>query len=139
MFKHKLLAAAALVSLAVVSLAQAAVPTLQMQLSSGIANSGILTDTLHTGQLTYNASLGVFTILVATGTGVGSANPGGGNTIDLNSVQVTATSAAVKMRAGSTMARLPCSHLGSIGLSQGLLRGKKQAMIRTPVPVRLTC
>ena len=93
MFKHKLLAAVALASLAVVSLAQAAVPTLQMQLTSGIANSGILTDTLHTGQLTYNASLGVFTILVATGTGVGSANPGGGNTIDLNSVQVTAASA----------------------------------------------
>jgi hypothetical protein len=35
-------------------------------------------------------------------------------------------------RAGSTTARCPCPHLGSIGLSQGLLRGHRQTMKRQP-------
>ena len=35
-------------------------------------------------------------------------------------------------RAGSTTARFPCTHLGSIGLSQGLLLGNRQTMRRQP-------
>ena len=33
---------------------------------------------------------------------------------------------------GSMMARLPWTHFGSIGLSQGLLIGRKQGRMRTP-------
>src|SRR5215510_3276443 len=35
-------------------------------------------------------------------------------------------------RAGATMARFPCTHLGSIGLSQGLLLGNRQTRKRQP-------
>ena len=44
---------------------------------------------------------------------------------------------AVSRRVGSTMRRLPWTHFGSIGLSQGLLLGRKQGMMRTP-PSRWT-
>ena len=37
------------------------------------------------------------------------------------------------------MARLPCTHLGSIGFSQGLLLGRQQETMRTPLPSRFTC
>jgi hypothetical protein len=37
-----------------------------------------------------------------------------------------------RRRAGSTTARFPCTHLGSIGLSQGLLLGTRQTMRRQP-------
>jgi len=37
-----------------------------------------------------------------------------------------------------TARRLPWTHLGSMGLSQGLLTGRRQATIRTPAPARLT-
>src|SRR3954453_2864176 len=47
------------------------------------------------------------------------------------------SSSAVNVRSGSTIARLPCSHRGSIGLSQGLFTGKRHTRIRTP-PVRFT-
>src|SRR4051794_39987235 len=47
------------------------------------------------------------------------------------------SSTAVNVRSGSTIARLPCSHRGSIGLSQGLFTGKRHTRIRTP-PVRFT-
>ncbi len=36
------------------------------------------------------------------------------------------------------MRRLVCTHLGSIGLSQGLLVGSGQTISRTPWPVALT-
>src|SRR2546423_6036556 len=39
---------------------------------------------------------------------------------------------------GPTTARLPCTHLGSIGLSQGLFVGKKQGRMRTPLPWAFT-
>src|SRR5215216_4635141 len=35
-------------------------------------------------------------------------------------------------RAGSTTARFPCTHVGSIGLSQGLRRGRRQPITRPP-------
>src|SRR5581483_12364006 len=40
---------------------------------------------------------------------------------------------------GSTTARLPCTHLGSMGLSQGLCLGRNSGRIRTPLPLLLTC
>src|SRR4029453_9727112 len=43
------------------------------------------------------------------------------------------SSAAESTRAGSTTARFPCTHLGSIGLSQGLLLGNRQTMRRQPL------
>ena len=90
MFKKFALAAAALTPFAMVPAAHA-VPDLQLRLTSG--TTATVTDPLHTGQVSYNASIGVFTITVATGTGVGSLNPGGGQVIDLNSVNVTASAA----------------------------------------------
>src|SRR5260221_10744082 len=50
----------------------------------------------------------------------------------------SAKSFAVSSPSGSTTARLPWTHLGSIGLSQGLLVGKKHGRIRTPLPSALT-
>jgi hypothetical protein len=46
-------------------------------------------------------------------------------------------SVAVSRRAGSTMARFPCTQWGSIEFSQGLLIGKHQLTRRTP-PSRFT-
>ena len=46
------------------------------------------------------------------------------------------SSLPVSLRSGSTTARLPCAHLGSIGLSHGLLLGKRQTRRRQP-PLRL--
>jgi len=48
------------------------------------------------------------------------------------------SSAPVSLRAGSTTARLPWTHLGSIGLSHGLRLGSRQIRRRQPWPVRLT-
>jgi hypothetical protein len=42
-------------------------------------------------------------------------------------------------RAGSTTARFPWTHFGSIGLSHGALTGNGQVMMRTPRPSCLTC
>jgi hypothetical protein len=42
------------------------------------------------------------------------------------------------MRSGSTTARLPWTHLGSPGLSQGLLTGSKKGTIHTRETLRLT-
>jgi len=39
---------------------------------------------------------------------------------------------------GSTTARLPCTHLGSMGLSQGLCVGRNKGRIRTPLPEAFT-
>ena len=95
MFKRFLLTAAALTPFVVVFTAHAAptLPTLEMQLTAGAANTGVLVDSTHSGMISYNNALDVFSINVTTGTGIGSTNPGAGATIDLNSVNVTATSA----------------------------------------------
>ena len=50
----------------------------------------------------------------------------------------SSTSWAVSKRSGSTARRLPWTHFGSIGLSQGLLTGNRQPTMRTPCPARLT-
>src|SRR5437870_5687432 len=42
------------------------------------------------------------------------------------------SSTAVRVLVGSTIARLPCAHFGSIELSQGLLLGSQQGTICTP-------
>src|SRR5947209_8113523 len=36
----------------------------------------------------------------------------------------SATSRALSRRVGSTMARVPCTHVGAMGLSQGLVTGR---------------
>ncbi len=38
---------------------------------------------------------------------------------------------------GSTTRRLPCAHMGSIGLSQGLLTGRRQATLRSTHPLAI--
>lgn len=96
MFKHGLFAAAALAALTLAGTAHAATPTLEMQLNetNSSATSGILTDSTHTGVLTFSGALGGFTVNVSTGTGLGSSNTTAGNAIDLNSVHITAAAAA---------------------------------------------
>jgi hypothetical protein len=42
------------------------------------------------------------------------------------------SSAVESTRAGSTTARFPCTHLGSIGLRQGFLLGNRQTRTRQP-------
>ena len=42
------------------------------------------------------------------------------------------------VRGGRATARLPCTHLGAIGLSHGLCTGSLQATIRPPCPIALT-
>jgi hypothetical protein len=44
------------------------------------------------------------------------------------------TSCAVSTRGGSTTARLPCPHVGSMGFSQGLVLGSRHATRRPPRP-----
>lgn len=97
MFQHRLLGAIAFASVALTTVANAALPTLEMKLTSGPATSGVLIDSAHTGKLTYDSAvsgaIGAFKVVVATGTGVGSLIPGGASAIDLNSVQVTTAAA----------------------------------------------
>lgn len=50
----------------------------------------------------------------------------------------SSNSAAVSRRAGSTTARFPCTHFGSMGFNHGALTGNWHAMMRTPRPSRLT-
>jgi PEP-CTERM motif len=88
--RRAVLSLAALVSFAIAPAAQA-VPTLQMQLSSGSATSGVLSDAAHTGMVSFSGSLGAFSINVSTGTGVGSLNPSANRGIDLNSVNVASS------------------------------------------------
>ncbi len=88
--RRAVLSFAALVSFAIAPAAQA-VPTLQMQLSSGGASSGVLTDAAHTGYVNFTGALGAFSINVSTGTGVGSLNPSANKGIDLNSVNVASS------------------------------------------------
>ena len=95
MFKYLLLAAAALTPFALAPAVNATViqPTLEMQLTSGAATSGVLVDGTHSGMLFFNGGLGVFSINVPTGTGIGASNPGANQQIDLNTVNVTSTAA----------------------------------------------
>ena len=90
-----------------------AVPTLSMQLTSGATNV-LLTDSAHTGLISYNNTLGNFTINVVTGTGVGSLSPGAGGDIDLNSINVTAGASGVL-----TLALTETGLTGSPGLASG--------------------
>jgi PEP-CTERM motif len=89
-FRRVALSLAALVSFAMAPAAQA-VPTLQLQLLSNGASSGVITDSANTGLVMYNGALGAFTINVATGTGVGSLNPSANRGIDLNSINVASS------------------------------------------------
>ena len=91
MFQKTLLAGTACAWLMALSAPVQAVPTLQMDVTvSGGPASGLLTNSTHTGQLTFGpSSLGVFTAVTATGTGQGSLNPGAGNTLSLNAVATT--------------------------------------------------
>ena len=54
------------------------------------------------------------------------------------STNASARSFAESKPSGSTIAFLACTHFGSIGLSQGLLVGRKKGRIRTPLPSCLT-
>ena len=51
---------------------------------------------------------------------------------------LSANELAESRRVGSTMARLPWIHLGSMGLSHGLLIGNWHTSSRTPIPFCLT-
>ena len=84
---HKtILLGAALIGMAVASSTQAAAPLLQMQLTSGAATSGVLTEGAG-GVVTFVGSLGVFTLNVTNGFG---ATAGLGNSIDMASFNATA-------------------------------------------------
>ncbi len=83
------LLAATLASIAAGSAAFAATPVLQMQLTSGAATSGIL-NTGAGGTIIYSSPLGNFTTNAEIGSG---AAAGLGNSIDLSSLNVTATAA----------------------------------------------
>ncbi len=96
MFQKTLLAGAACAWLMALPAPVQAVPTLQMDVTvTGGPASGALIDSTHTGQLTFAPSLGVFTTVVATGTGQGSLNPGAGNTLSLNAVATTGEVAGI--------------------------------------------
>ena len=90
-FRRVALSLAALVSFAMAPAAQA-VPTLQLQLSSGSSSSGVLVDSNHSGMVSFSGALGSFSLNGSTALGLGSQNVFGGTTLHLNSFQVSAGS-----------------------------------------------
>jgi hypothetical protein len=111
-----------------------ATPTLSMDLITG-GSTVALTNSSHTGVITYDSGLGVFTIDVVTGTGVGTLNPGAGNTIDLSSINVTSAAAGtltIKLtETGLTGAAAATAFTSAIGGTLGSIGKSASSLLFT--------